>query len=253
MNAPQTWALDLDGVVWLAGQPIPGAPEAVRRLRDAGHRVVFMTNNGSPVVADHAAALVAAGVEASVDEVLTSAQAAALLLEPGWTVHVLGGPGAVEAVEARGCTVKMEGPVDAVIVGMNRAFGYQSVHAAATAVREGARFIGTNDDPTYPTPEGLFPGAGSLIAAVATAGGRAAEYAGKPHPPMAALAAERVGHVDVMVGDRITTDGLMAREMGSRFALVLTGVTDAATAAAMDPPADLVAADLAAAVAEWAG
>ncbi len=248
MSGRRCWALDLDGVVWLAGEPIPGAPEAIARLHAAGHRVVFMTNNSSPTVAHHVATLKAAGIDTTAADVLTSAQAAAMLLQPGETVHVLGGPGVVEAVEARGCTVQMTGPVDAVVVGINKELTYATLAAAATAAREGARFIGTNDDPTYPTPSGLLPGAGTMAAAVATASGHVPTFAGKPHPPMAALAAERVGAVDVMVGDRPSTDGLMARVMGSRFALVLSGVTDAAAAAALDPPADLVADDLAAAV-----
>lgn len=86
-----------------------------------------------------------------------------------------------------------------------------------------------------------------MVAAVATAAGATPVYAGKPYPAMAALARERVGTVDVMVGDRPTTDGLMAAEMGARFTLVLTGVIDAAAAAELDPPPDHVFADLAAA------
>ena len=246
------WALDLDGVEWLAGRPIAGAPQAIARLRRAGHRVVFVTNNSSPTVADHVATLGAAGIEADPDDVLTSAQAAAELLSPGERVHVLGGPGVVEALEARGCVVARDDDVDAVVVGINKDFTYATLGAAATAVRAGARFIGTNDDPTYPTPSGLLPGAGTIVAAVATASGATPTFAGKPYAPMAALARRRVGDVAVMVGDRPTTDGLMAREMGACFALVLSGVTGAAAAAALDPPADIVADDLAAAVTAWA-
>lgn len=248
MSAPETWALDLDGVVWLAGHPIAGAPEAIARLRDRGRRVVFMTNNSSPTVAQHVATLRAAGIAADAAEVLTSAQAATTLVEPGMSVHVLGGPGVVEALEARGCRVRMTGPVDAVVVGIDKGFTYAGLGAAATAVRDGALFVGTNDDPTYPTPEGLLPGAGTMAAAVATASGVTPVFAGKPFAPMAALAAQRVGRIDVMVGDRPTTDGLMAHEMGARFALVLSGVTDAAQAAALDPAPHITSADLAAAV-----
>lgn len=248
MSGTETWALDLDGVVWLAGHPIAGAPEAIVRLRERGRRVVFMTNNSSPTVAQHVATLRAVGIDAEADDVLTSAQAAAVMVQPGERVHVLGGPGVVEAVEGRGCRVQMTGPVDAVVVGIDKAFTYATLGAAASAVRAGARFVGTNDDPTYPTPEGLLPGAGTMAAAVATASGVAPTFAGKPFAPMAALAAERVGRIDVMVGDRSTTDGLMAVELGARFALVLSGVTDARLAATLDPAPHLVSADLAAAV-----
>jgi len=248
-----TWALDLDGVVWLSGRPLPGAPEAVARLRAAGERVVFLTNNSSPSVAHHVATLEAAGVPAAPGDVVTSAQAAAALVAPGETVVALGGDGVREALAARGCELRETGPADAVVVGLRRDLTYGMIARAATAAREGARFIGTNDDPTYPTPDGLLPGAGSIIAAVATAAGRTPELAGKPHAPMARLVAERVGPVDVMVGDRHSTDGLMARLLGARFALVLTGVTGADAARALDPAPHLVAPSLAEAVAALLG
>ncbi|HWH15246.1 MAG TPA: HAD-IIA family hydrolase [Miltoncostaeaceae bacterium] len=239
-----TWALDLDGVVWLSGHPLPGAPEAIARLRAAGERVVFLTNNSSPSIAHHVATLVAAGIPATPDDVLTSAQAAALLVPEGSQVVALGGDGVREALAARGCVLRDGAPADAVVVGLRRDLTYGMIARAATAARDGALFVGTNDDPTYPTPDGLLPGAGAIVAAVATAAGRAPVLAGKPHPPMAALVHERVGEVHVMVGDRHSTDGLMARRLGARFALVLTGVTTPAAAAALDPPPDLVAAGL---------
>lgn len=242
------WALDLDGVVWLSGQAIPGAAEAVARLRDRGHRAVFVTNNSFPTVADHVEALARIGVSATADDVLTSAQAAAELVAPGETVLPVGGPGVIEALGARGVRLVEEGPADAVVVGMRRDFDYGILARASAAVRAGARLIGTNDDPTYPTPDGLLPGAGSIVAAVAYASQTVATMAGKPEQAMAALAAVRVGSVDVMVGDRATTDGLMATRFGARFALVLTGVTSATQAAALVPAPDLVATDLAAAV-----
>jgi glycerol-1-phosphatase len=108
--------------------------------------------------------------------------------------------------------------------------------------------VGTNEDATYPTPEGLLPGAGALLAAVAAASDATPEVAGKPHEAMLALVAERVGHVDTVVGDRPSTDGALARALGARFALVLTGVTAAAAASSADPAPDVVAPDLAALV-----
>lgn len=248
-----TWALDLDGVVWLAGEALPGATDAVSRLRQAGARVVFITNNSSPTVADHVGALARIGVAAEPDDILTSSQAAAGLVHPGESVLACGGPGVVEALAARGCRLADAGPVDAVVVGLRQDFDYGMLSAASAAVRAGARLIGTNDDATYPTPLGQVPGAGSIVAAVAYASGVTAALAGKPHDPMAALAAHRVGPIDVMVGDRASTDGLMAARLGARFVLVLTGVTSADAAVAVEPAPFLVAADLAAAVREMVG
>jgi 4-nitrophenyl phosphatase len=220
---------DLDGVVWLARQAIPGAPEAIASLRASGRRLVFVTNNSFSLLADQEAALAAIGVPA-VGDVATSAQAAALLVEPGETVLVCGGPGVYEAVSARGATPIAEGAADAVIVGFHRDFDYERLRIASDAVRHGARLLATNDDATYPTPEGVIPGGGAILAAVATASAATPTIAGKPYAPMAALVRERCGPefssgTALMVGDRWSTDGLFAEALGCPFALVRTGVT----------------------------
>lgn len=254
VTAITTVLCDLDGVVWLAHQPIPGSVEAIAALRASGCRVLFVTNNSAPRLADHEAALAAIGVDAA-GGVVTSSMAAAHLVDPNWRVLVAGGPGVVEAVERRGATVVVNDgsplaePVDAVIVGLHRDVDYPRLAVASSAVRDGARFIATNDDSTYPTPQGLLPGGGAIVAAIATASGTPAVVAGKPHAPMAALvramlsAGDRVfdpGSV-VMVGDRLDTDGALAAQLGCHFALVRSGVTTAgdvvvATSPVVPPP-----------------
>jgi 4-nitrophenyl phosphatase len=248
-DARVAWVLDLDGVVWLGDRPIPGAAEAVSALRAAGHRVLFVTNNSSVVVADQEAKLAAHGIAASGD-LVTSAQAAGTMIEAGEVVLVCGGPGLVEAVEARGGRPVHEGPADAVIVGFTRDFDYGLLQAAAGAVRGGARLLASNDDATYPTPDGPIPGGGAILAAVETGAGVAAVVAGKPYQPMADLVLARIGADDTshtMVGDRPDTDGRFARVLGARWALVLSGVT--ATVEGATPAPDVVASDLSALVA----
>lgn len=190
--------------------------------------MLFVTNNSMSVIGEQEAALAAIGVGAESD-VVTSAQAAASLVEAGEIVLVCGGPGVVEAVEARGATVVRDGDADATIVGLHQDFDYQRLHAANAAIRRGARFIATNDDPTFPTPAGPIPGAGALVAAVATVTGVAPIVAGKPYEPMARLVAARCGaefRPDrvLMVGDRPSTDGLFAATIGCPFAFVRSGV-----------------------------
>jgi HAD superfamily hydrolase (TIGR01450 family) len=242
--------LDLDGVLWRGERPVPGAAEAVGRLRAEGERVLFVTNNSSARVAEYAAKLERMGTPDAAADLVTSAQAAASLLEPGSRALVCAGPGVAEALEHRGVHPVAEGDADAVVVGWHRTFDYARLTAAFLAIRRGARFVATNDDPTYPTPDGEIPGGGAIVAAVATAAGVAPEIAGKPHPPMVALIRERVGQGEplVVVGDRPSTDGRLARSLGARFALVLSGVT-AEAGVATDPAPDEVAADLAALVA----
>jgi HAD superfamily hydrolase (TIGR01450 family) len=238
---------DLDGVVWLSRQPIPGSVGAIADLRHAGHRVLFVTNNSYAQLEDSEEALAGIGIPARGD-VLTSAQAAAQLLQPGETAYVCGGPGIVQALIARGVEVRADGAVDAVVVGFHREFDYDGLARASAKVRAGARLIATNDDATYPTPAGPIPGGGSILAAVATASGVVGLVAGKPYRPMADLVTAVVGHqaaIDaVMVGDRPDTDGRFARAIGCRFALVYTGVTRPGEI--VDPLPDLAADDLAA-------
>ncbi len=243
------WVIDLDGVVWLGREPIPGSADAVARLRAEGHRVVFVTNNSEARLGDQEAKLAGVGIEAEGD-VISSAVAAASILDMGSTALVCGGPGVREALEAREITIRPEGPVDAVVVGFHQDFDYEKLRAAHRAVWQGARLVGTNDDPTYPTPDGPIPGAGSILAAVATAAGVKPEVAGKPFPPMAALVRSLAGDGPyVLVGDRPSTDGLLASELGARFGLVLSGVTTAEALESQELTPDRIADDLGALVA----
>ena len=247
---------DLDGVVWRGDEPIPGAGAAISVLRDAGFRVVFVSNNSSQPVAEVAGKLAAAGVPASSDDVVTSAVSAATLLasalDPGSPVLACAGPGVVEALEAAGLRPVTREPAAAVVVGFHREFDYDELVRASAAVRNDARFVATNLDATYPVPGGMIPGSGAIAAAVATASGRAPEVAGKPERPMVDLIRARVGSSGLVVGDRPSTDGALADALGWPFALVLSGVTqrDAPPGGESipEPPPPFVAADLAALV-----
>ncbi|MGH9022178.1 MAG: HAD-IIA family hydrolase, partial [Acidimicrobiia bacterium] len=164
---------DLDGVVWLGGDALPGAAAGVHRLRQGGYRVVFVTNNSSLTNAEILARLDRAGIVAAPDEVLSSAIAAARLIrsEPAAGARVLAcaGAGVLEALAGEGLEAVEEGPCQAVIVGWHRTFDFERLDRAAAAVRAGARFVATNLDPTFPAPGRLLPGNGALVAAVATA------------------------------------------------------------------------------------
>ena len=247
---------DLDGVVWRGETPIPGAATGVEQLRDAGLRVAFLTNNTNGRVRDNLERLAAAGIAAAADDLVTSAQAAAALLardrqpgraSPAPRVLACAGPGVVEALRAQGFdpVEVVSSELAAVVVGWHREFDFERLRRAADGVRSGARFVATNLDPTYPGAEGLLPGAGSLVAAVATAGGRQPEVAGKPEPAMAELVSARYGKPVVMVGDRPSTDGAFAIALGVPFALVLSGVAGTAGEESVpDPPPPFVARNL---------
>jgi 4-nitrophenyl phosphatase len=242
---------DLDGVVFRGRQPVPGSGAALTAIDRAGWRVLFCTNNSSvapAAVADKVRSV--AGYDCAEEQVVTSAEAAARMLSVDKPpTFVLGGSGVYLALERAGVPLVDSGrEAAAVVVGLATALTYDWLREAATAVREGARLIATNHDPTYPAEDGLWPGAGAIVAAVETASGGTAEYAGKPFLPMRDLLRERLAPGPVwVVGDRPDTDlSLTIDEPDWSSALVLSGVT--ASTDPVSPPPDLVAADLAAVV-----
>jgi HAD superfamily hydrolase (TIGR01450 family) len=190
-------------------------------------RVVFATNNSAPTKAELHRRLRACGITAPDDDLLTSADVAAGMLAPGSTALVVGEDGVVESLAGRGVTVVHEGAADTVVVGLDQHLTYGDIARAADAIRAGARLVGTNDDATLPTPSGPVPGAGSIVAAVSVASGARPEIAGKPHSPTADAIRARVeaGEIRAVVGDRPSTDGALAAQLGVPFALVLSGVT----------------------------
>jgi HAD superfamily hydrolase (TIGR01450 family) len=231
----RVWIVDLDGVLWLAGEPIGDVAGAVTALRSRGARVVFATNNSAPTTEQLVARLARVGIEAGPDDLVTSARVAASLLEPGQRVHVLGEAGLIEALVERGVEVTDAGPRDAAVVGWSRDFDFAALAAISSVARETGRLIATNGDPTHPTPAGLMPGSGALLAAVATASGVDPVVAGKPHPPMVDFIRTRIlspagDHPAVVVGDQPGTDGLLAARLDVPFVLVDSGVTPAGTA-----------------------
>lgn len=242
MGPSGTWVLDLDGVVWLGDDEISGSSDAVERLRRAGQRVVFCTNNSSRSIAYLEAKLAVMGIEASGD-VVSSATAAGSNLVRSERVLVCAGDGAREAVESAGAVEVVDGPIDTVLVGFHEDFDYAAMKRATRAVLAGARLIATNDDPIYPSDDGQSPGAGAILASIERATGRHAVVAGKPNHAMAELIHRRFAAFGVFVGDSLDTDRAMARELGWPFALVLSGNTSRSM---LDPddPIEWVAEDL---------
>lgn len=249
---------DLDGVIWRGADPIPGAADAIRALRDAGRRVGFVTNNSAATASDVVAKLERCGVEASTADVITSADAAVALLthllEPDRPVYACAGEGVEHALRAVGLIPVPTDAADsaeAVIVGWHRNFDFARLDAAARVARAGHPFIATNVDPTYPAEgDALLPGAGAIVAAVATAAGLHPLVAGKPEGPTVDLVLDRFGERGVMVGDRPSTDGLLAERLGWPFALVLSGIAGegAGREAIPEPAPPIMGADLAAIV-----
>jgi HAD superfamily hydrolase (TIGR01450 family) len=230
--------LDLDGVVYLGAEPIPGAAEAVQRLRREDVPVVFATNNASRSPDQVAALLAGLGIEATAGEVLTSATVAADLLSdrlaPGTAVLVVGADALAGEVRRVGLQPvrRADDKPAAVLQGYAPQVGWAELAEAQVAVRSGAIWVVTNLDTTLPSPRGLLPGNGALVAALRTALEREPDLVvGKPEPTLFATAARRSGAVaPLVVGDRLDTDIEGAYRAGMDSLLVLTGVSDQAEA-----------------------
>ena len=226
-----TFLFDLDGVLYRGADPIPGAPEAVAALREAGRGIAFVTNNSARTPAAVAERLAAAGVEASPEEVVTSAGATAELLAGRGcrSAFVVGEVGIRAALTDAGIELRDGEPerVDAVVVGWDRGADYAKLRTASVLVERGAAFVGTNGDASWPAPDGsLWPGAGALLAAVATTTGAEPEIVGKPNAPLFHAALARAGDGrPLVIGDRLDTDVAGAAGLGWDSLLVLTGIT----------------------------
>jgi 4-nitrophenyl phosphatase len=241
----QAVIMDMDGVLWRGDEPLPGLIEWFKLLRGRNLKFALASNNGGKSPDDYVRKLAKLGVpDIRHHQVVTSGTVAVSYLQtqypPGTPVHVLGGDGLREVMRAGGFTIADEG-AKAVVVGLDPSLTYDRLKRAALLLRAGADFIATNVDATYPAPEGLVPGAGSIVAALRVATGREPDaIMGKPHAPMfeASLRALQTTPAQtLMIGDRLNTDIEGAVQLGLKTALVLTGVSTREEAAvSLNPP-----------------
>jgi HAD superfamily hydrolase (TIGR01450 family) len=224
--------LDLDGVVYLGGTAIQGAPQSLSKAAAAGMRLAYVTNNAFRTPAAVAAILTGFGVQATPEDVVTSAQAAARLLAErlpaGAKVLVIGGTGLRVALRERGLrpvSTASENPA-AVVQGYAPGISYSMLAEGGLAVAAGALFVASNADRTLPGPRGNQPGNGALLQVIVTATGVQPLVAGKPEPPLHKESVLRTKAKNpLVVGDRLDTDIEGAQRVNADSLLVLTGVT----------------------------
>ncbi|HEY3736222.1 MAG TPA: HAD-IIA family hydrolase [Jatrophihabitans sp.] len=224
--------LDLDGVVYIGPNAVPGVPEALGRARHAGMQIAFVTNNAARPPAVVASHLTELGIVAESAEVITSAQAAARYLAEhlpaGAKVLVVGTTGLYEALTERGLVpvALASDDVMAVVQGYSPATDWHMLAEGAVAIGHGKPWVATNGDPTVPSPRGPLPGNGSLVAALRYATGREPVITGKPDPAMHRETILRTGASNpLVVGDRLDTDIEGANAVGCASLLVFSGVT----------------------------
>jgi HAD superfamily hydrolase (TIGR01450 family) len=242
---------DLDGVIYRGDEPVSGAAALVGFLHRRAVAVRFATNNSMATRRAYVDRLASMGIRATADEIVTSTSATIEHLRRHApevrSVLAIGAEGMESELRAAGLDVTMaaaaaardpggphERPHDAVIVGLDPAVDYASLSSAMSAVAGGARLIATNADARYPTTAGFLPGAGAIVAALATATGVTPEIIGKPAPAMFTAILEDAGVAGgdaVVVGDNPDADVAGAHRAGCAAILVLTGVADAAAVA----------------------
>jgi len=224
---------DLDGTVNRGDVLIAGVEAIYRDLSESGVQWLFLSNNARLSASDLALKLRKLGIPVSAQQVINSASALIHTLQRehiGQKFMVVGEAGLIRAIEEAGGTVSDDSAnVDIVVVALDKSFTYEKLKRAHMAIQTGALLWATNLDPTFPVPGGFHPGAGSLVAAVVTAAGHPPDRVfGKPSPDMALLALETLklpASSCLVVGDRMETDILFARNAGMPSALVLTGAT----------------------------
>jgi len=243
--------LDMDGVLYRNRTPIDGAGELLEFLRSRDIPHVLLTNNSTLTAADYRAKLQGMGMDVPEDRIVTSGMVAASYmvnhLREG-PVFVIGGRGLVEEIGGTGWDVvdwrdakELWRDVEHVVVGLDPDLTYEKLKYAVLAIEEGATFVGTNPDTTYPAEEGLYPGAGSIIAAITAATGREPVIVGKPNEPAYEMVREKLGADEIwMVGDRLDTDVEFARRFGMKAVLVLSGVSTLEDVERSDCRPDLV-------------
>lgn len=254
-----TYLLDLDGVVYRGAVLLPGAREFVEWADSHGRRVVYVSNNSFATVRDVAAKLARLGAPRPEGRVLTAGAATAEAVAsrfPGGRVFALATEAMATVLRDVGLrTVWAEDedgpPPDAVVVGLDRTITYPRLRRALRAVLAGAAFYAVNRDPRLPVEDGFEPGTGAIVAAVEYSSGQRAELIGKPAPGILLQAMRLVGATPgetLVIGDGLDLDIVAGHTAGATTALVLSGLTNAAQAAAAtgDRRPDLIYADLAA-------
>ncbi len=248
--------LDMDGVLWHGDRPLGDLPAIFKEIELLGLQVCLATNNATLTADQFVEKLKRFGVDLDVHQIVNSAEAVGSYLKTiypaGGSVYIIGEAGLRSTLANYGFT-HSESDILAVVAGMDRQLTYDQLKKGTLFIRAGTPFIGTNPDRSYPTPEGLVPGAGAILAALESASGVEPLIIGKPKPEMYLLSLKRMGVAPgetLVIGDRLETDIIGAQAIGCKTGLVLSGVTTKADALQWRPPVDIIELDLTALLAK---
>ncbi len=227
--------MDIDGVLYRGNHTINGAREFIDYLIQEEIKFICVTNNSAKTPADYSKRLKRMGINIGEGEIINSGVATVEFLKDTFlkekdnlSAYVVGGKGLVSLIENSGIRLEDKNP-DIVVVGWDITFTYEKMKKASLAIQNGAIYIGTNPDLTYPSHEGILPGCGAILASITAASGVEPIIIGKPKTLIMEMAAKRISakkEKSLMIGDRIDTDILAGRNFGIQTAIVLSGVAD---------------------------
>lgn len=249
----QALIIDMDGVLWHDTEPLGDLPQIFGQIQSQGFNFILATNNATRTVREYHEKISGFGVDLAQGQIINAAEAAGIYLSErfprGTRVFVVGQPSLQQTLEDYGLKVVDMDELEATVVVASLDFGltYDKLRHASLLIQEGAEFIGTNPDATLPTPEGFFPGSGTVIGALEIASGKRAKIIGKPEPWLYEMALKRLDvppDRTLAIGDRLETDILGAQAAGLHTALVLSGASTLAQAEDFYPRPEVVAKDL---------
>ncbi len=251
--------IDMDGVLSRGHTALPGGQDLITFVEREGIGYLLVTNNSTLPPAQFSARLANMGLTVDADHIMTSGVATAEYLrtiaEPGARINVVGEPGLVQQLESRGFVTVTDRHADYVVAGWDKTLTYEKLKQACLAIRDGAIFIGTNADKTYPLENDIIPGAGSILAALIASTDVQPRVVGKPESIMIEQCLRLLGaraDETAMLGDRMDTDILGGYRAGLRTIMVLTGISTLEEVAQSEVKPDLIYQDLPALLAEWA-
>jgi len=242
--------LDMDGVLWKGDQLLCDLQTLFQFFSDHKISVMLATNNGLRTVEQYVEKFAKYNVTIQPNQVITSAIATAVLVKrafpDGGAIYIMGERALFATMEEYGFFHSNNNP-QAVVAGLTTGFNYEMIKDASLTIQKGLPFYFTNPDPTYPSPEGNIPGAGTVLAALETASGVKATLAGKPLPFSFHVAMDRLDtkpEETLVIGDRLSTDIKGGQNAGCKTALVLTGVSTIDDYNEWDPKPDLLLNDI---------
>ena len=246
----QALIIDMDGVLWKDSQAIGDLPSIFGEFSRRNYKITLATNNATRTIPEYLEKLARFGVHLSAEQIVNSSQAVSHYLKEhfpaGGNVYVVGEESLVRTLVQAGFNTGKD-DILAVIASLDRHFNYEKLKHASMLVRSGIPLLATNPDKTFPTPNGLVPGAGAVVAAIEAASETTATIIGKPSPEMYRVAMQRMQvhpHNTLVIGDRLETDIIGGQQLGCQTALVLSGVTSPARARSWVPAPDWIAPDL---------